>query len=67
MGNQYVNFYPLNIEHAKLPSWSGGVAEGRGGCLSNPQSAIPNPKSAQPFRLTRVVLAGEREARIPHD
>jgi hypothetical protein len=44
-----VNFYPVNIEHAKLPSlekegwpkagvvrfklpsWSGGVAEGRGG------------------------------------
>jgi hypothetical protein len=35
-----------SLPGSQLPSWSGGVAEGRGGCLSNPKSEIPNPKSA---------------------
>jgi hypothetical protein len=47
-GNQYVNFYPLNIEHAKLPSRSGGEAAASAdarGCLF--QSEIRNPQKSK--------------------
>jgi hypothetical protein len=45
IGNQCVYFYPLNIEHAKLPSLEKeGWHAVPGWFDSNPKSAIPNPK-----------------------